>query len=67
MDIKLECLDNLTDLLKRFGREVESEVRRRGWRRRRYRSYRNAFFVFCIMLSVSKEVYDIYFVPEEKG
>ena len=26
VDIKLECLDNLTDLLKRFGREVESEV-----------------------------------------
>ena len=26
MDIKLECLDNLTDLLKRFGREVEGEV-----------------------------------------
>lgn len=26
MEIKLECLDNLTDLLKRFGREVESEV-----------------------------------------
>ncbi|CAM9970460.1 unnamed protein product [Ascophyllum nodosum] len=28
MDIKLECLDNLTDLLKRFGREVESEHER---------------------------------------
>ncbi len=27
VDIKLECLDNLTDLLKRFGREVEKEVR----------------------------------------
>lgn len=26
VDIKLECLDNLTDLLKRFGREVEKEV-----------------------------------------
>eukprot|EP00903_Cladosiphon_okamuranus_P016633 g15341.t1 len=28
VDIKLECLDNLTDLLKRFGREVESEHER---------------------------------------
>lgn len=26
MDIKLECLENLTDLLKRFGRAVEGEV-----------------------------------------
>ncbi|CAM9481770.1 unnamed protein product, partial [Ectocarpus sp. 8 AP-2014] len=28
VDIKLECLDNLTDLVKRFGREVESEHER---------------------------------------
>lgn len=28
VEIKLECLDNLTDLLKRFGREVESEHER---------------------------------------